>query len=114
MKLTDVKDLVIIAVVGAVVYWLYKNREKFNVFSDKNAVYTTANELLAKAIGQEETIGSWLYNLTHGSDYDVHTYSPYTKADGTKGMYASVLIQRNTGKLFRVRQGTFGPTLEAI
>jgi hypothetical protein len=123
MKISDAKDLLIIAFVGGVAYWIYKNgddivdwfKEKFDPTSDKNVAYQGANAVLQAATQSEETLGTWAYNLLKGNqEYDSYVMSPYTKSDGTRGVRVTQVIRRSDGKVFRVVDGLFGPTLEPV
>lgn len=117
MTSTDVKNYVTIAIYAGAIYFIYTNREKikswFNPTSDQNLAYQGTNAAL-RAVGIEETLGTWAYNFLRGhTEYDSYAMRPYTKADGTRGVFVTQVIRRSDGKIFNVIDGLFGPTLEA-
>lgn len=113
MKISDIKDIAIVAVLAYGVYWLYKRRESFNPMSDQNLAYQSVNAAV-QALTNEETLGAWIYNFLRGhQEYDSYAMRPYTKADGTRGVFVTQVIRRSDGKIFNVVDGLFGPTLEA-
>lgn len=129
MKVSDAKDLLIIAVVGGVAIWIYNNLDLFkkkvgdafdslkkglDPTADTNIFYQGANSLTRAVTGTDETLGTWAYNLINGNEYDAYVYSPYQKADGTRGMRVTQVIRRSDGRVFRVVDGLLGPQLQPV
>lgn len=116
MTSTDLKNYVTVALYAAAAYFVYTNRDKiknwFNPASDQNLAYQGANAAL-RTIGIEETLGAWAYNFLKGhQEYDSYAMRPYTKSDGTRGVFVTQVIRRSDGRIFNVVDGLFGPTLE--
>jgi hypothetical protein len=119
MKLSDIKDIAMIAGIAYGIYWIYtfiqENKDKFNPASDQNLAYQGTNSLTRAITQQDETLGTWAYNFLQGhQEYDSYVMTPYTKADGTRGVRVTQVIRRSDGRVFRVVQGLLGPVLEPV
>lgn len=56
--------------------------EDLNPVSDKNVVYSAVTSVVTNATGEENSLGTWIYNLTHKDELPpVKTSAPVDKND---------------------------------
>lgn len=115
MKLSDLKDLVMMAGVGYAIYWIINNKDKFDPSSDKNIAYQTASAWVKEVSGGKYlTVGDWLYGMFGSNELSPIVYSPFTKADGTRSMRVTRVARIRDGKEFTIDYSGSTPRLIAV
>lgn len=114
LRLTDIKDLVLIGAVIYVLNWIWKNREKFDPTSDKNVAYQAASDTIRQlSNGAYQSVGDWLYSINPFEDdpFDPVVFSPYTKPDGTRGARVTRVVGLRSGRTFNIDYSGSSPRL---
>lgn len=98
MKLTDIKDIAIVAAIAYLIYILVKA-------SDKTKQQYTETV---------QSASDWLSAMFGPNLYDPIQFSPYTKPDGSKGSRVTRVVNLSTNKEYVIDYSGTTPRLVAV